>query len=64
MAKKEASKKVVDDKPAVKVAEPKAEVAPEPAPVEEQAVQAGEEIIERLGMQFIRNVDEGTIRRI
>ena len=59
MAKKEASKKVVDDKPA---AQTKKEVAVEP--VEEHAVQAGEEIIERLGMKFIRNVDEGTIRRI
>ena len=59
MAKKEARKKVVDDKkPAAPV------VAPAPAPVQEQAVQAGEEIIERLGMKFIRNVDEGTIRRI
>jgi hypothetical protein len=60
MAKKEASKKVVDDiKPAAPVAAP----APAPAPSKD-VLQAGEEIIERLGMRFIRNVDEGTIRRI
>tara|TARA_R100001086_G_scaffold159661_1_gene85629 strand:- start:245 stop:421 length:177 start_codon:yes stop_codon:yes gene_type:complete len=58
MAKKEASKKVVDDiKPAAPVA------APAPAPSKD-VLKAGEEIIERLGMRFIRNVDEGTIRRI
>ena len=61
MAKKTVKKEEVVEEP--KVEEPKVEEPKEEIKADNELAE-GEEYFERLGMRFIRNKEEGTMRRI